>query len=91
MVKRKKCPSCLNLLGDNTRTKIIQQLRKKSNTVHEIEANFSLTQPTISYHLKVLKKLGMVLNKKNGRQIYYFLNKKYPCKKCFIFKLPFKT
>ena len=91
MVKRKKCPNCLSLLGENTRTKIIQQLKKGPSRVSEIEANFSLTQPTISYHLKVLKKLGMLLNKKKGRAIYYFLNRKYPCKKCFLFKLPFKT
>ena len=91
MEKIKKCPDCLGLLGDNTRTKIIQRLRNRPSTVSEIEANFSFTQPTISYHLKVLKKLGMVLNKKKGRQIYYFLNKKYPCKRCFLFKLPFKT
>lgn len=91
MTKIKKCPDCLTLLGENTRNKIIQQLRKKPSRVSDIEANFSLTQPTISYHLKALKKLGMVLCKKQGREIYYFLNRKYPCKKCFLFKLPFKT
>lgn len=91
MPKRKKCPNCLSLLGDNTRAKIIHQLRKNPSTVSKIEANFSLTQPTISYHLKILKKLGMILNKKKGRKIYYFLNRKYPCKKCFLFRLPFKT
>lgn len=90
MPERKKCPNCLNLLGDGTRTRIIQQLKKEPNKVSEIEANFSLTQPTISYHLKVLKELGMVQSKKKGREIYYYLNKKYPCKKCFIFKIPFK-
>ena len=91
MKKIKKCPSCLGLLGDNTRTKIIQQLKKKPATVSEIAASFSLTQPTISHHLKVLKTLGMVQCRKKGRQVCYCLNKKYPCKKCNIFKLPLKT
>ena len=91
MIKIKKCPRCLSLLGDNTRTKIIKQLKKNPSKVSDIEDNFSLTQPTISYHLKILKKLGMVLSKKKGREIYYFLNKKYPCKRCFLFKLPLKT
>jgi len=91
MTKVKNCPACLALLGDNTRIKIIQQLRKKPSRASDIEANFVLTQPTISYHLNVLKKLGMVLSKKKGREIYYFLNRKYPCKKCLLFKLPFKT
>jgi len=91
MTKIRKCPSCLAVIGDNTRTKIIKQLRKKPSRVSEIEANFSLTQPTISYHLKALKRIGMVLSKKKGREIYYFLNRKYPCKRCFLFKLPLKT
>lgn len=91
MTKTKRCPDCLTLLGNNTRTRIIQQLKKKPSKVSDIEANFSLTQPTISYHLKTLKKLGMVLSQRHGREIYYFLNKKYPCKKCFLFKLPFKV
>ncbi|MDD2697041.1 MAG: metalloregulator ArsR/SmtB family transcription factor [Candidatus Pacebacteria bacterium] len=91
MKKTKKCTNCLTLLGDNTRTKIIKQLKKKPSRVSDIEANFSLTQPTISYHLNILKKLGMVQSKKQGREVYYHLNEKYPCKKCDIFNLPFKT
>jgi len=90
MPKIKKCPDCLTLLGNNTRTKIIKQLKKKASRVSDIEANFSLTQPTISYHLKTLKNQGLVLSKKKGREIYYFLNKRYPCKKCFLFKIPLK-
>lgn len=90
MKKIKKCPTCFNLLGEGVRTRVIRQLRKKPSTVSEIGAHFALTQPTISYHLKTLKKLGMILSRKWGREVYYFLNKKYPCKKCNLFKLPFK-
>ena len=90
MPKKKICPQCLRLIGEETRAKIIQQLRKKPKNVSQIEANFSLTQPTISHHLRVLEKVGMVFGKKIGREIFYFLNKKYPCKKCNIFKIPFK-
>jgi len=91
MAKIKKCPHCLTLLGNKTRAKIIQELKKKPSTVGEIKANFSLTQPTISYHLKVLKKIGMVLSKKKGREINYSLNERYPCKNCYLFKIPFKS
>ena len=91
MMNKKSCPKCLSLIGDKTRAGIIQQLRKKSQKVSDIEEKFSLTQPTISYHLKVLEKEGILLNKKQGREIYYFLNKKYPCKKCLLFKIPLKT
>jgi len=88
---KKICPECFNLIGEGTRMRIIQYLRKKPSNVKEIGRHFSLTQPTISHHLKVLKKIGMVFNKRRGREIYYFLNRKYPCKKCFLFKIPFKT
>jgi len=90
MPKKKSCPKCLILIGENTRARIIKQLKKKPNKVGEIKACFCLTQPTISYHLKILEKMGIVFSKKKGREIYYFLNKKYPCKNCLLFKMPFK-
>jgi len=90
MQRRKICPQCLRLIGEGTRLKIIQQLRKKPINVREFGRHFSLTQPTISHHLKALKSIGMVFGKKKGREIYYFLNRKYPCKKCLLFKIPFK-
>jgi len=90
MKKKKSCPSCLSFIGEGTRVKIIQQLRKKPKNVSEINTNFSLTQPTISYHLKLLEKRGAVCSKKRGREIYYFLNKKYLCKKCSLFEILLK-
>ena len=88
-MSKKSCPDCLKIISDNTRSKIIQQLKKGPNKAGKIEGYFCLTQPTISYHLKTLEKLGVVFSKKWGREIYYFLNKKYPCKKCLILKMPF--
>lgn len=85
MIKNKRvCPECLKVISEGTRAKIIQQLKKNSKKAGKIEACFSLTQPTISYHLNMLEKLGIVSSKKKGREVYYYLNKKYPCKKCFI-------
>jgi DNA-binding transcriptional ArsR family regulator len=88
---KKICPSCLGLVGEGTRTKIISQLKKKSWNVSEIAECFCLTQPTITHHLRMLEKMGMIVSKKKGREIYYSLNKKYPCKDCSIFLLPFKV
>lgn len=91
MKKKKICSQCFRLIGQSSRLKIIQQLRKKPKNVSQIGADFNLTQPTISHHLKVLEKGGIVFGKKLGREIFYFLNEKYPCKKCNIFKIPFKV
>ena len=89
-MSKKICPKCFSLLGERTRAKIIQQLKQKPSNVREIIKYFSLTQPTISHHLRVLENWGIVSSKRRGREIYYFLNKKYPCKNCLIFKIPFK-
>lgn len=91
MTKKKICPVCLKVISDRTRSRIIQQLKKNPERVGKIEDFFSLRQPTISYHLKTLEKLGIVFSRKKGREIYYYLNKKYPCKNCLILKIPFKA
>jgi DNA-binding transcriptional ArsR family regulator len=88
--KKKICPNCLSLIGDRTRLKIINFVKEEPKKVKEIEKIFSLTQPTISHHLKILKNNKILLVAKKGRENYYFLNKRYPCKKCSIFKIPFK-
>ena len=85
------CPECLGLIGDGTRVKIISELKKKPLNVSKIADGFKLTQPTITHHLRALEKMGMITGKKSGREIFYSINKKYPCKSCGIFNLPFKS
>jgi ArsR family transcriptional regulator, arsenate/arsenite/antimonite-responsive transcriptional repressor len=91
MSNKKLCPSCLGMIGDNTRVKIICNLKKGSHNATKIAECFCLTQPTISHHLRALEKMGMIFAKKNGRETYYSLNEKYPCKNCQIFAIPFKS
>jgi ArsR family transcriptional regulator len=86
----KICSNCFNLLEVPARQKIILNLKKGPQMATKILKDFSLRQPTVSYHLRVLEKSGMISSKKLGRKIFYFLNKKYPCKGCSIFKIPFK-
>lgn len=90
MPKNKVCSQCLSLIGEETRIKIIQNLKKGPANVSQITAKFKLTQPTISHHLKILEKMKIIFCKKSGREVFYFLNKKYPCKKCSLFKTPFR-
>ncbi len=87
---KKNCPRCFSIIKAPARTKIIQKLRKSPHNVKKILECFSLTQPTVSYHLKVLQEHGILYSKKQGREIYYFLNKKYPCKNCSLLNLPLK-
>lgn len=49
-------------------------LREGSLSAGEIGAHFDMTGATISYHLRILKKAGLVFEKKEKNFIYYTLN-----------------
>lgn len=86
----KSCPQCLKILSDKHRAKIINYLKKNRNSnVKEINSLFKLSQPTISHHLKTLKKTGILDSKKIGKEVHYSLNKSYSCSNCHLFKLPY--
>ena len=47
-------------LADPTRRAILARLAKGEATVNELSAPFDLTQPSISKHLKVLERAGLI-------------------------------
>ena len=47
-------------LADPTRREIVARLAKGEATVSQLVDQFDLTQPTISSHLKVLEKAGLI-------------------------------
>lgn len=63
-------------LGDETRLKIISMLIEKEDlcACHLLE-NFTITQPTLSYHMKMLTESGIVIAEKNGQWMHYRINK----------------
>lgn len=61
-------------LGDPTRRKIIELLRKRDMNAGEIADYFSISKPSISHHLDLLKQAGIVLSIKEGQFINYSLN-----------------
>ena len=52
--------SAFHALGDPTRRAILARLVSGEATVSELMEPFQLTQPTISKHLKVLEKAGLI-------------------------------
>lgn len=89
-MKNKNCPNCFKILSVQTRAKIIYYLgRREKSNVKNINSLFRLCQPTISHHLKVLKKLKILESEKVGKEMYYSLNKKYSCSRCNLFKTPY--
>jgi ArsR family transcriptional regulator, arsenate/arsenite/antimonite-responsive transcriptional repressor len=61
-------------LNDNTRREILELLREKDLTAGEIADQFSISKPSISHHLDILKQAGLVESTKEGQFVYYTLN-----------------
>lgn len=63
-------------LGDETRLKIIELLSSEEELCAcRILDNFNITQPTLSYHMKLLTESSIVVAKKKGAWIYYSLDR----------------
>lgn len=61
-------------LGDGTRRQIISMLaRNGAQSANQLRAPFSVAQPTISKHLKVLETAGLVRREVNGRRHLFHL------------------
>ncbi len=64
-------------LGDATRQDILRLLAEHERCVNELCEEFeNMTQPTISHHLKILKHSRLVRSRKEGKMIYYAIDKK---------------
>jgi DNA-binding transcriptional ArsR family regulator len=61
-------------LSDGTRQQILQLLEGEQRTVGEIVKSFTLSQPTISRHLSVLKEADLVIDQRQGQNVIYRLN-----------------
>lgn len=74
--KATRVASILRALGDEVRLKILALLAHHGGEVCvcDIVANFPLGQPTISYHLKVLREAGLVESQKRGLWVHYSLH-----------------
>jgi DNA-binding transcriptional ArsR family regulator len=66
----------LKILADETRLKIIMMLSQRDLCVCEIMDNLGMSQPAVSHHLRILKKSGLVRDDKDGRWVFYSLDKK---------------
>ncbi len=61
-------------LNDPTRREILELLQKEDMTAGEIVEHFTISGPSISHHLDLLKQAGLVTAEKSGQFIYYSLN-----------------
>ncbi len=69
------CVEFCRALADETRQRILVLLRPGEMCVGDIVAAFEMSQPTISHHLNVLKQFGLVTRRKEGKQVFYAINR----------------
>ncbi len=61
-------------LSDPTRRKILELLKEKDMTPSEILEKIKIAQPTLSHHLDILKRAGLVDYERDGKFLKYSLN-----------------
>lgn len=62
-------------LADEARVHIVEMLSHKERCVCELEQVLGMAQSRLSFHLKVLKDAGLLADRKDGRWMYYNLQR----------------
>ena len=61
-------------LADSNRTKIVYSLMGRELCVCDLAAVVGVSESAVSQHLRILRNLRWVRNRKEGRLVYYSLN-----------------
>jgi len=71
---REKAVQMFHALSDDTRLRLIEKLKEGEQCVCDLTESFKTGQSRLSFHLRVLKEAGLVVDRPEGRWIYYSLN-----------------
>jgi DNA-binding transcriptional ArsR family regulator len=63
-----------NAIAESSRRDILVYLAPRERPVGDIVATLGLAQPSVSKHLKVLRHVGLVDLRRDGRQMFYRTN-----------------
>jgi DNA-binding transcriptional ArsR family regulator len=61
----------LAALADPTRRALFERIRRRACTVGELAEHAGIRQPTVSQHLRVLRKARLVSDRREGTRRYY--------------------
>lgn len=64
----------MKALSDETRLKIVRQLRKAKSSTQSLAIELNITEAGISKHLKILFDAELLYKERIGNYIYYYLN-----------------
>ena len=65
----------LDALADPARQDLVQLLARDELNVSDIADRVTLSRPTVSHHLGILRRAGLVRTRKAGREVFYRLDK----------------
>lgn len=74
----------LKASGDPLRLEILRALDKQSFGVQELCTIFSMRQPAMSHHLKVLAQVDLVASRREGNSIFYRRHHQSPAPQCQV-------
>jgi DNA-binding transcriptional ArsR family regulator len=69
------CANYLKALGDPNRLQIMRALRTSPLTVTDVALLLDAEMANVSHHLRVLFHAGLVTTKRDGKFIYYQINR----------------
>ncbi len=61
-------------LADPTRREVLRLLRGGEMTAGELSKRFDMTKPSMSHHFTMLKQADLIGSRRDGQQVYYYLN-----------------
>lgn len=68
---QEKVAQALKILGDSNRIKIIEILREGELCQCEVIPHIGQSQPTVSRHLNLLERHGVLVRRKEGTKTFY--------------------
>jgi len=74
MARAATTSDAFNAVAEPRRREILNFLALQERPVNDIVAAMELEQPSVSKHLKVLKDVGLVHVRREGRQMFYKTN-----------------
>ncbi len=73
----KEAAAVFRALSDETRLRILKGISQMGELCEcNIVPAFGLSQPTVNYHLKVLRAAGLVSSERRGQWVYHRVNQK---------------
>src|SRR4051794_10009715 len=70
-----RAAALFHALSDETRLEVVQLLGGGEQCVCDLQASLGMAQSRLSWHLKTLKDAGIITDRREGRWVYYSLDR----------------